>query len=133
MGRERREERVCLGREERSGPRSEKDLRAHSRSKPLEKNLPSPAITRAEGDFGSDLICVMAEWREEMRVGLRRCSVAPVKVLVSVYFDFMAASHTLLSKAGLDWIDRSQSHIRGLCALGLELEFGFEFKVLLAV
>ena len=75
---------VSLRREERSGPRSAKERRAQSRSNPLEKNLPSPAMTRAEQGLDwaaqSDLIWARAERMEAKRAGLRRCSVAPVKV-----------------------------------------------------
>ena len=54
---------------------------AQARSNPLEKNLPSAIVTRAEdGEAGSARTRRRAEQMESMRVGFNRCSSEPVKV-----------------------------------------------------
>lgn len=47
--------------------------RAHRKSKPLQKNLPCEAVTRAEPSVAWDLTSERASRREERSVGLRRC------------------------------------------------------------
>ncbi|GAB2294476.1 hypothetical protein Dimus_028682, partial [Dionaea muscipula] len=57
---------------------------AQARSNPLEKNLPSPTVTRAEivpeEASAWDLTSDRADRIESIRVGLRRCSPSPFRV-----------------------------------------------------